>query len=913
MAIPLGTRIGSYEVTAALGAGGMGEVYRARDTRLDRIVAIKTLPAALASDPQARARFDREAHAISQLDHPHICALYDVGEHEGIAYLVMQYLEGETLHERLTRGALTIDQTLKVAIEIAGALDRAHRAGIVHRDLKPGNIMLTKSGAKLLDFGLARTGVVAAASGLSMLPTTPRDLTVEGTILGTFQYMAPEQLEGQDADPRTDIFALGAVIYEMATGRKAFAGKTQASLITAIMSSEPPPISTLQPLSPPLLDHIVRTCLAKDRDERWQTAADVERQLRWIAQAPPSAARGVAMPQTAATPAVTGPLHAFRRTWTMPAAGVALGALIVSAVWWWFAGRALMPAGVTSRLSVVLPSEHPLYASGSPRRFLTISPDGSRVVYVGLNANPTSGDDARWQLFARDLRSVEVQPLAGTDNALQPFFAPDGTWVGFFTTTGEMRKVAVAGGPPIVIAKNIDGAQWATGLWLGDGTIVFGSVGTAGLQRISSDGGTASPVTVPARGEAHFQPALVPGSRALLFTAFSNDGRQRIDTVGLDGGQRRTVVDNAQAPLFLDAHRLVFVRDAVILEAAFDASTIALAGSPRPLTDRVRFDRAATTPQLAVAANGTRVYAPSIDTRAQVGLVSRSGVFAPLKIPAGDVFDVALSPDGQRLAYASGRRDASEVRIYDIARGSSVGLTRKPPERSPAWSPDGRSIAVSTLEGLAIKDTGGSERARVAGGAAQSLVNMHWAPDGAVLAYTTQTGASHDIWIVRADGSGARRIIAGAPAAYGPRFSPDGKWLAFTLTESGRTQVYVQRYPEGERLAVSSAGGTGPVWRRDGRELFFQGAADGGGRLMAVSVTASGESLVIGTPQPLFDLRSPTGDGSFAQYNSSSNTRTSYDAFSDGQRFLMIRGVDPEGARELVVVQHAIAAREGDD
>jgi eukaryotic-like serine/threonine-protein kinase len=906
MPLAAGDRLGPYVIEAPIGSGGMGEVYRARDTRLDRIVAIKILPPALASDPLARARFDREAHAISQLDHPHICALYDVGEHEDTAYLVMQYLEGETLQERLTRGALTIDQTLRVAAEIAGALDRAHRAGIVHRDLKPGNIMLTKSGARLLDFGLARTGVMAATTGVSMLPTTPRDLTVEGTILGTFQYMAPEQLEGREADARTDIFALGAVIYEMATGRKAFAGKTQATLIAAIMSSEPPPISTLQPLSPPLLDYVIRTCLAKDPDERWQTTADVERQLRWIGQAPSSAASGVATSERAGARVIAGPLNAFRHTWTMMAIGIALGALIASAIWWWFAPLVPMPAVVTSRLSVVLPSEHPLYTGGSPRRFLAISPDGSRVVYVGL-INPASADGARWQLFLRDLQSVDVQPLAGTGNALQPFFSPDGTWVGFFTTSGEMRKVSVAGGPPIVIAKNVDSAQWATAAWLRDGTIVFGSVGASGLQRISSDGGTSSPVTVPARGETHFQPAVVPGSRALLFTVLSDDGRRWIETSTLDAGQRRTVVDNAVAPVFLDSHRLAFARDGIVLEAPFDTTTIALAGSPRPLVDQVRFDRAATTPQLAVTANGTRVYAPSIDTRAQVGIVSRSGMFEPLSVPAGDVSDLALSPDGQRLAYTSGRTDTSEVRIFDIARGSAVRLTRKPPESAPAWSPDGRSIAVSTLEGLAIKDTGGSERATVPRGEAQNLRNVHWSPDGAVLAYTTETGASQDIWVVRADGSGARRVIAGSPSAYGPRFSPDGKWLAFTLSESGRTQVYVQRYPEGERLAVSSGGGTGPVWRRDGRELFFQGAGDGVGKLFAVSVSASRDSLVLGTPQALFNLRLPAGDGSFGEYLSSGNGGTRYGVFPDGQRFLMIRGADPEGARELVVVQRATA------
>jgi serine/threonine-protein kinase len=342
----------------------------------------------------------------------------------------------------------------------------------------------------------------------------------------------------------------------------------------------------------------------------------------------------------------------------------------------------------------------------------------------------------------------------------------------------------------------------------------------------------------------------------------------------------------------------------------FDTAAVALAGSPQPLTDRVRFDQGQGTPQLAVAANGTRVYPPAIDTRARIVIVSRNGIFEELNIPADEIPRVALLPDGQRLAYTTttGRDDESEVRVYDFGRGSVLRFTRKPPEEEAVWSRDGRWIAVSSRDGISIRDISGSERAAVPRGNAQFARNMDWSPDGMVLAYTVQTGASQDIWVVGADGRDARRLIAGEPSVFGAKFSPDGKWLAFTSTDSGRVQVYVQRYPEGERLPVSIGGGTGPVWRRDGRELFFQGAVDDTGRLLAASVTPSGNSLVIGTPKPLFDLRVPLGDGSFAQYFSSNNAASRYDVFPDGQRFVMIRSIEsPE--RELVVVTSAPTGR----
>jgi eukaryotic-like serine/threonine-protein kinase len=427
-----GARLGPYEILSPLGAGGMGEVYKARDTRLDRTVAIKILPEALAADPQFRERFDREARTISQLDHPHICTLHDVGEHDGTSYLVMQYLEGETLEDRLKKGAIPLEQALQCAIQIADALASAHKAGIVHRDLKPGNIMFTKGGAKLLDFGLAkvRTSIVAGA-GVSMLPTTPPNLTVQGTILGTFQYMAPEQLEGQEADARADIFAFGAVLYEMVTGRKAFTGHTQVSLLSSILKDEPPPISTVQGVVPPALDLVVRKCLAKSPDQRWQSARDLVTQLEWIAQggslavaAPPAASRSRARERAAWAAAVT-----------MAAVAIGLAALYV--------GRTpQLPGAVRFQIP---PPAGKIFQSDVATALQPASPDGRRIVL-------TVSSGGQNVLALRSLDALQLQILAGTDGALAPFWSPDNRSVGFFAQ-GKLKKIDVTGGPPQTIAS----------------------------------------------------------------------------------------------------------------------------------------------------------------------------------------------------------------------------------------------------------------------------------------------------------------------------------------------------------------------------------------------------------------------------------------------------------------------------
>jgi eukaryotic-like serine/threonine-protein kinase len=468
-----GTKLGPYEITGAIGAGGMGEVYRARDTRLNRTVAIKVLPTHLADRPELRERFEREARTIATLNHPHICTLYDIGQQDGTDFLVMEYLEGETLAERLKKGPLPLGQVLQYAIEIADALDKAHRKGVTHRDLKPGNIMLTKSGAKLLDFGLAKLRQNGApAAPLSQLPTAQNAVTAEGTILGTLQYMAPEQLEGKEADARTDIFAFGVAVYEMATGKKAFEGKSQASLIAKVLETDPPSMTSLQPMTPPQLDRVVKTCLAKEPDNRWQTASDLCRELKWIVES------GSAHGGAAANAAPAGKNWLKTALW----AGAAVAAcIVVGLAVWSLKPEPARPVTRAVRFFVSPPETWSLKGGGAEQGGLplAVSPDGQRIAFVATSA------DGKSVLWVRSLDALAAQALAGTEGASSPFWSPDSRFLGFFAG-GKLKKIEVSGGPPITLCDALDNRG---GTWNRDGVIVFAPTPSSPLQKVSASGG----------------------------------------------------------------------------------------------------------------------------------------------------------------------------------------------------------------------------------------------------------------------------------------------------------------------------------------------------------------------------------------------------------------------------------------
>ena len=900
MSLEAGTTLGPYEILSPIGAGGMGEVYKARDTRLDRTVAIKVLPEHVASDPDLKQRFEREARTVAALNHPHICTLHDIGSQDGVDFLVMEYLEGQTVAQRLEKGALPLDQALQIAIDMADALDKAHRQGIVHRDLKPANIMLTKAGAKLLDFGLAKLKPPDQAGGLSALPTQPADLTQQGAILGTFQYMAPEQLEGQEADARTDIFAFGTVVYEMVTGRKAFEGKSQASLISAIMTAEPPAIASMQPMSPPALDHAVRTCLAKDPDLRWQTAGDVGRQLQWVTEG----GSQVAMPAVVA-------VHRRRKKAVLAAALGGLVGMVVAGLAVWAVTRPVAPT--PQRVSVVLPSDRSMEFGWTPGSSLDISPDGTHIVYTGRNPDAAPGDDRR-QLYVRSLAERSIRLLPGTEGGKQPFFSPNGEWVAFFTEDHALKKVALAGGRSVTLMEGIEGGRWGFGSWVDDDSIVFGA-GATPLRRISADGGTPHDLTSLELDErSHGKPDLVPESRAVLFHSSDVSGNYRIEAVSLDSGERRVVAEDARKPRYLASGHLLFRRHEVNLIAPFDPNALSLTGSAFPFVDEVRHDGpplvGGSVPQLAVSGTGTLAYVPGSETEGgTLGWVSREGTFEPVGPPPNRFDRTRVSPSGRYVAFeiqAGG--EGSEVHIYDTHRGTTNRLTRAGSDQWPAWHPDGRGVAVwsrGDARGIYLKDLTGADRLLVKGDDLAQFRPGSWSPDGALLAYTVQFADRHDIWVLSVTDSGdptTEPYLATPAEEHSPKFSPDGRWLAYVSTESGRHEVYIREYPDGAAVPVSTEGGTGPVWSSDGKEIFFI-SYPGSQRLYVVSVVTGRDGLRLGEPVRAIDMRVTGPAGVQEQYRGGSNWGPRYDTSPDG-RFLMVRGPTQQDEREIVLVQN---------
>jgi serine/threonine-protein kinase len=889
-----GTRLGPYEIQSALGAGGMGEVYRARDTRLDRIVAIKILPAALAADPQFRARFDREARAISQLTHPSICTLYDVGEHDGTAFLVMELLDGETLADRLTKGALPLAQALTIAVEVASALDAAHRAGIVHRDLKPGNVMLTKAGAKLLDFGLAKTSdPVVAASG-TMVPTTPANITAQGTILGTFQYMAPEQIEGIEADARTDIFAFGCVLFEMLTGQKAFEGKTRASLLGAIMHAEPPAVSQVQPVAPAALDRIVARCLTKDPDDRWQSARDLMYALKWVAEG------GVSL-ASAAQATSLAPRSAWSRAlpWTLAASTLVLA---IALVLLWAPWRAAVPPRITrTTITTSGPSALTIDRLGGD---LALSPDGTHVVYVGNRGT---------QLFVRALDALEPVAIATGRSLRGQFVSPDGQWVGFLDGVVTLRKVAITGGPPITLASLDEGARGAT--WAPDDTIIFATNNPAtGLQRVSAAGGTPEVLTRPdrAHGEAdHLWPEILPGGHAVLFTITSQTGGLETAQVAvrdLRSGTQKVLLRGGSHGHYLPSGHLVYVASGTLRAIPFDPTRLETHGSAVPVLSRL-VTKDTGTGDFAVATDGTLVYldAPgglaAANARTLVW-VDRSGKEEPVAAPPRGYQHPRLSPDGTRVALSS-LDEESDLWIWDLRRAPLTRLTLDPGlDWFPTWTPDGRRIVFSSNRGGAMNlwwqaadGTGAAERltTRVA---AEFVTGI--TPDGTAVVFSEATPTmGRDLLQLALDGT--RRVTPLLQTKfdeYNGIVSPDGRWLAYESNSSGPFEIYVRPLPNvgGGQWQVSTAGGTRPLWARSGKELFYVGAD---GALLRVPVEASGTTWSAGTPTKLLEGRYYAGDGASAG--------RAYDVSPDGQRFLMIKasGTDAGAAPPaLIVVQH---------
>jgi Tol biopolymer transport system component/predicted Ser/Thr protein kinase len=863
----------------------MGEVYRARDTRLERTVAVKVLPSHLSTNLEVRHRFEREAKTISSLSHPHICALYDVGNQDGVEFLVMEYLEGETLSERLAKGPLAFDSVLRYGLEIADALDKAHRQGIVHRDLKPGNVMLTKSGVKLLDFGLAKMVAPSAArsgASLTALPTEARrsNLTEEGTILGTFQYMAPEQLEGRDADSRTDIFAFGAVLYEMATGKKAFSGRSQASLISSIMGSEPPPVSTVAPMTPPAFDRVVRTCLAKDPDDRWQTAHDIAVQLKWIQEG--GSAVGVAPPAVA-----VGKRSASILPWLIAAAATA--GLIALAL-----RDRLRPAAPAEVVRfTVLPPEKAVFTPPGEHAAsqFAVSPDGRSIAFVA------SYPGARALLWVRRLDSLTASPLPGTEEAMHPFWSPDGRSLGFFTPTA-VKRVDLASGAP---QKLCDSAGGRGGAWSKEGVIIFADSAATPLFRVPDTGGEAEPATRldPSRGEkSHRYPSFLADGRRFIYWMRGNKREhQGIYLASLDSPDSRLLL-KSDALGFAPPGYLLTVRQDMLVAYPFDDKSLRVGTRPLPVAESIPAGAPPGYSPFAVSPTGVLAYSSTFIRGRELVWLDRSGRRLATVGEPGDYSTPDLSPDEKRIAVSmrEGTKGNTDVWLYDSTRNAWSRFTFDAAnDRAPLWSPDGSRIVFGSgargLLDLWEKPSGGTGEPRLLAGSDEDKFLSDWSRDGRFIVYHTFGGkGAWDVWVVPVAGGKPVPFLASRFTEVQGRLSPDGRWMAYASDESGRFEIYVTDFPgKRGRWQVSTGGGLQPAWRADGREIFYVTPDQA---FTSVAVRA-GDTFEAAPPVALFKANFPPWVPAYWRY---------YCPSRDGQRFLVAALVPEASAAPINVV-----------
>ena len=875
------TRLGPYEIIALLGAGGMGEVYKSCDTRLDRIVAVKICKGRFTE------RFEREARAISSLNHPNICALYDIGREDSVEFLVMEYLEGESLEARLRRGALPIEEALQIAIQIAGALDAAHRKGVVHRDLKPGNVMLTRGGAKLLDFGLAKIAEPVVFFGTDT-PAAAQPITARGTILGTFQYMSPEQLEGKETDVRSDIFSFGAMLYEMITGRKGFEGSSRASLIAAVMSFNPPPVSTVQPMASPALDRVVERCLAKSPDDRWQSAGDLLSELEWITE-------------TGSKAGIPAPVAAKRRSrermWQF-AAGLAAMLLLGSLAWIVVHLRNEPPAAAEVHFQIPVPDKLNFFFYQPP----AVSPDGERIAFTAA----ASGSDPD-RLFVRLLSAATATeiPLPGAD-VHYPFWSPDGQQIAF-NSRGTLQRVDVSGGPPVTICNS---DTFYGGTWNRDGVIV-GTSRSGVLYRVSAAGGDPKPLLPLAEGET-FQlwPKFLPdGKHYLYLSRNKRSDQQGIYAASLDSSERKFIVATNTNAAYVQSGQLLFTRGDVLMAQPFDLRDLKLSGEPRPVADHIElasnFQSPTSLASFSASPNGVLVWRRS-NQSAQSSLqwFDRSGRKLGVVGEPADYSNPALSPDDTKLAI--GIRDpqtkSRDIWIFDLLRGTRTRLTFDPADDLDSiWSPDGTRIAfTSNRTGQRniyqkLADGLGPEELLLGGKDGQENVE-DWSQDGKYLMYNYQPVPAAHLYVLPL--AGDRKPVPFVNTEFRTQqgqFSPNGRWVAYRSTEAGRMEVYVQGFTLDSSQArgkwqVSVAGGEIPRWRRDGKELYYE--FNNG--YFAVDVKTDGASFEAGIPRLLFEV--PTG------ISTNTGGAAPFAVTHDGRRFLILAPAEKTASMPLEVL-----------
>jgi serine/threonine protein kinase len=826
----------------------MGEVYRARDSRLGREVAIKVLPQHLSANPEIRSRFEREAKTVSSLNHPNICTLFDVGREGETDYLVMELVEGETLAQRLTRGALPGAEVLKIGAQIADALDRAHRAGVVHRDLKPGNVMLTKSGAKLMDFGLARAtglagqpGSSAISAALSHSPTVAAPLTAEGTIVGTFQYMSPEQLEGSEADARSDLWALGCVLYEMATGRRAFEGRSQASLISAIMSGEPAPASLLTPTSPPALDRLIGRCLAKDPDDRWQTARDLMHELRAIGAPSTSVSGTAAVPAAKAAAARSSPLP-----WVIAAvaliAALALGFVVLS--------QRRTPDAST-QLSLLPPEGSLILNYGS---LVSISPDGRSVAYCAADSGTVLG------VYYQSLDAPRPVRIMRTEGLTLPFWAPDGRTIGLLDLGNQqLLTIPVGGGSPTVLCATHSG-RGAT--WSRQGVIVFAPSSSGPLFRVPATGGQMVQASWPdsSRHEsAHRFPYFLPDGEHFLFASLpAEDEGFPIYVGSLNSHEARRIMFAASAVTYAEPGYLIFRRAGKVMAQAFDVRALKVKGNPVALADAPPMSDLDAEPVAQASRDGRLIMLDARTPDTQLQWFDRNGERrGTLSLPAGKWGRPVLSPDDRFAALING----DDLWTVDLVRSVAVRLTSSGLARpAPVWSPDGKRIAFTESHGreeIMLINADGSGRAEQLATTSDLFKEpMDWRHEGLVFVSIART-TFRDIWLANVGGGAAPVPLIQTSFAEGvPRVSPDGRWIAYLSSEAGHDDVYIQSFPApGHKVRVSTDGASLVWWMPGSDEVCYRTIDEQ--QMMSVKLTRQGNDLVVGQPQVLF--RFPPG------------------------------------------------------
>jgi eukaryotic-like serine/threonine-protein kinase len=841
----IGRRFADYEITAKLGEGGMGEVYRARDGKLGRDVAIKILPTVFAADRDRMHRFQREARLLATVNHPRIGAIYGVIEIDRLPALVLELVDGETLSVALSRGALALPRALTLAAQIADALEHAHRRGITHRDLKPANIMLTRDGVKLLDFGVGKW-TPAPIEGTMTRPST---LTGEGAIVGTLQYMSPEQLEGGNADARSDIFSFGAVLFEMLSGRKAFDGPSQASIIAAVIEAPRPRLSGVGGPHASRLDRIVSKCLAKDPDERWQSARDLGDELRWLGD-------DLNRPAIAesALAASRGP-----STWlTFAAAALAITAIGVASWGAWERWRTPAAAIELPRFEI-----HPPPGVTYDLRGFDLSQDGKQLLYTDSQTIPGNGRG----LWIRRFNRFESLLLPGTADARSPRFSPDGQWVAFLSR-GALRKIRTDGStPPQVVGENIDGPIGL--IWKQPGTILISTVG-ARLRRINADGGTLVEfMASPGKGEVDLHsPFPLPDGRNMLVAVHSPNNQFSIAVQSIDGDKRKTVVESGFAPTYLSSGHLVFGRGSTILAAPFDATRLEVTGAAVPLVESVDNDPQSGIIDYRLSSSGALAYIPlQSSNRRTLTWLTSDGKAAPIAVPTGEFDALRVSPDGSQIAYTLRQDGRRQIWIHEFASGRRVQMTRDGDHRAPIWTWDGHALIYgkTTASGSEVVAHPLNGEAATIARSPNRLFPAALTPDSQTL-LLTESLPTDETFITQVDmhrpGTNARLPFKGGDPS-SASLSPDGRWVAFAALQAGVVQVFVQSFPpSGTPRQISVDGGRAPMWSRNGRTLFFRSV----GRVSTVSTVSidTSRGLTWTSPRLLFEANTVS---TFADYD----------------------------------------------